>query len=170
MPNNNRQPRHATKARIGANNSVPQIVTNLPQDPPTLNVGRPKTLQVLETGVAASSQFILDYPKLVGLIRSQHFAGATAAFKFQLLQVSVWGSAGDARSLRVTESLFGVSGADTGSFSTRPKVGISYPPTARVLSDNDTTGNIATIGATPANSQFSVSYKMLVWTIPTYDF
>jgi hypothetical protein len=167
-----------TKPRKGARTThdgrsdggVPQGLSGLPRDPPTVQGTMKRTITLVLTGTSAASTATITYDTIGGLIDKQLFGGTTAFARYVVKSVRVWGAPGDGTAIHITDSLYGIGCVDSGSYADRPKVGIYYPPSTRQVKSTSTTGDLVTLGTATDASNYIALITVAVWTIPTFDF
>lgn len=159
-------PRRAPEQR---DTGVPIALRNLPPDPPTVRPTFKRTLNIFDTSTSSSASLTLSYDALKTLIENQCFGSTTTFARYVINSIRVWGSAGDISAISIEDSLYGIVSSDSGTYARRPVVGISFPPSTRVVKSTSATGNIATIATAPEASTVIVYFNITLWTVATMD-
>jgi hypothetical protein len=143
------------------------VIKRFPADPPTMNASLKKTMNVIYTATSAAGTLTLTYGTLASNVSTQCFGNTTAFFRYFINSIRAWGNAGSPAALSITEEISGITAVDSGSYSTRPHVGLAFPETLRPTKSSATTGTIATMTTAPDESDLYIVYNITVWTVAT---
>jgi hypothetical protein len=139
-------------------------------DPPTVSMSMKRTINIQQNSTSAAGTATLSAESLKSLIESQCFAGTTAFYRYVVNSITAWGQPGTPASISIEDSIYGIVSTDSGTYSARPAVGISFPPSTRSVRSSSATGNIATLATAPDEAAFTVHYNITVWTVASPDF
>ncbi len=144
---------------------APMPIKSVPRsDPPTITLTTVRSFTLSERLTASAGAVTLDYPTLIDTIYKQVFDGKTDVnMRYILCGVHAWGSPGPGRvSMYDASTLVEVS--DIGNYSSRPRVGLYYPPTLQVVSDKSKTGDIVGFNTTEQSDVIDVRMFIRVWS------
>jgi hypothetical protein len=128
-----------------------------------------RDITIFLTDASSAGAYKLQYPALTTAIRAQLFASATVFFRYVIVSVRAWGAPGDGTAISIVDSSYGISAADAGSFSSRPKVGIYYPPSTRSLHNSDTTGDVVSFASGQDEENIYIAVAITIWTVADYS-
>jgi hypothetical protein len=148
---------------------VPIALKNLPSDPPTVSPSLKRDINIVLTKSAASGSLTLSFGDLSTAITAQCFGNTTAFYRYVIVSVKAWGAAGASSSLSLIDEVFGISSADSGTYSARPVVGLWQPPSTRSPRSKDVVGTYATIKTAPEDAEVTVHYNLILWSSASVD-
>jgi hypothetical protein len=162
------------KGKRNANRLVVQspkpLVFVPPSDPPTISASKARTVDIVfqqsTNGAAGGGFFDFTPLELEAQIKKQYYASTTATFYYQILQVMAYAAASASGSFAMLDVATGVTSFDTGTYASRAKMGIKYPPTAQhvIASPTSVTEFIKITGS--IDTPVEVYTKVRFWDKP----
>lgn len=140
------------------------ISIKCPGNPPPIRLTVPKYVQLSDRITLSEGAGSYTYGDLKTIIQSQIYASTTASFKYQIIKVAAWGSAGNSR-LSMTDTDSGQEISDVGSYSGRPSLCFLYPLAAQTVEDQDSTGNKVTFNSTDQTAIIELRIAVRVWAM-----
>lgn len=171
MPGSKKKSRKNSRRPVGTvMSAVPIVMKRVSVDPPTIKPTNQVTVNLMLTQTSAAGTYTLTGSVLKTLIDDQLYASTTAFARYTINSIRAWGQAGTGVAISIADEKYGITAADTGSYTFRPKVGLFFPPHIRTPTSTSSTDTVATFTLSPDAANFCVLTNVTIWTVSKVDF